>query len=101
MTSAAADMYSQSLLLPMITPTIGVLLSAIVVPRMQQADSQLRPCQAAAGMSAADNSAQCIRDGDADSDKSVRVHPHRSRPGDPRHFRRGKFDSLLRCWSAR
>jgi hypothetical protein len=33
MTSAAADMYSQSLLLPMITPTIGALLSAIVVPR--------------------------------------------------------------------
>ena len=31
MTSAAAAMYSQSLLLPMITPTIGSLLSAMFV----------------------------------------------------------------------
>src|SRR5258708_40275044 len=98
MTSAAAAMYSQSLLLPMITPTIGILLSAIVVPRTQQADSPLRPCQAAAGMSAADNSAQCIRDGDADSDKSVRVHARGSRPGDQRYFCRGQFDSILRRW---
>src|ERR1700722_13879583 len=96
MTSAAAAIYSQSLLLPMITPTIGALLSAIVVPRTQQADSQLSACQAAAGMSAANNSAQCTRDGDADSDQSVRVHNYRGPRGHRRHFRRSEHDRLFR-----
>ena len=43
------------------------------------------------GMSAVDNSAQCIRDGDADPHQSVRVHAHRgcrsdSRQTHPRYF---------------
>src|SRR5271166_4113191 len=101
MTSAAADMYSQSLLLPMITPTIGALLSAILHPHagdvgICKADCSMPACQVAAGMSVVENSAQCIRDGDADSDQSMRVRARRSCRGYRRYLRPDRLRPLDR-----